>query len=36
MPEISEKELKTGKFMRPKDNSFEEFHGDLFPMTDIR
>jgi IS5 family transposase len=30
MPEISEKELKTGKFMRPKDNSFEESHGDLF------
>ena len=30
MPEISEKELKTGKFMRPKDNSFEASHGDLF------
>jgi IS5 family transposase len=30
MPEIQEKELKTGKFMRPKDTSFEESHGDLF------
>jgi len=30
MPEITERELITGKFMRPKDNSFEASHGDLF------
>ena len=30
MLEIQEKELKTGKLMRPKDNNFGESDGDLF------
>jgi transposase, IS5 family len=30
LPEIQGKDLKTGNFMRPKDISFEESHGDLF------
>jgi IS5 family transposase len=30
LPEIKEKEQKTGKFMKPKDISFQESHGDLF------
>jgi transposase, IS5 family len=30
LPKIQEKELKTGKYMRPKDNSFEASHEDLF------
>jgi IS5 family transposase len=30
LPEIQEKELKTGNIMHPKDNSFEESHIDLF------
>jgi IS5 family transposase len=30
LPKFQEKELKTGKFMRPKDISFAESHGDLF------
>lgn len=33
MPEIKEKELKTGKYYETEDISFEESHGDLFSLS---